>query len=828
MSAKHPAANSPLFSTSFFSSPSTSSSPNPNVKPPSNSNKAALTTDMTNLTSSSLNDLASSSLSAISSVSHTKIHHLLGANPTAMTQTGAVSNSAAVATVDEDDMDEDRDEIEKSGRQQQQLLQHGYSEPHLIATTTGPTVVEINDGPQDLAQMQSQEQQQEQQQEQVHAPPFQTIPLSPLREKVSIRNDSNQDQQHQQQHQQHQRHHSLQMCSTVPINSVPQQRASFSDANIYNTTTSTAVNPRNSVRVNSNRNKSSLSMGHNSKLDPTYSTSTDDVRTQQLPNLWQVLHRKTLPPMCLFNFYLYMRDYEKSSEEVDFWLDVTAHEVLWKLYVRATKRRMAMAAQERAEREEREREAKRLLESQMEQREQEEEKKSHRQQASINLDMYEPHWSAANRYLELSSQDESSNDYSNNNIPSISISAQKAPMSPNENTSNLNLQHKGAEHLKHTQEFLFDDAISSKASPMPSPTIGRVQLVHLPGAVPDNWNHPYASKMDQPTTTAAAKTAQASSTSSLSAGEGPSQGIAIHRVGTNTTIGTQSTGTSTLMRRGLTAATAGVTKDDLVRSAERIYYKYLTPQAERPVRIPGAVRHRVALFMDSMVLTSGSGANSAVERRRGVNVTGTSVGTGAGARSGAAGGPSTFSSATGAASATEVAAGQKRKNTLNNSSTSLSGSKNEKSEKPTLIQPDQDLGLVFAEARDMVFEGMESYYFPRFIKARAYGNLCHKNRIFRVVLGLCILFIGFTSMFITIFLNIRPRSVRAWQSMIPIFIGIMLCTTFQFNLCPIMAAFGVSETKWMQYTKIKEPFILLLHRKRAIKVVVVAVLYTLC
>lgn len=85
----------------------------------------------------------------------------------------------------------------------------------------------------------------------------------------------------------------------------------------------------------------------------TYSTSSDDSRAHHLPNLWQVLNRKTLPPVCLFNFYLYMRDFEKSSEEVDFWLDVTAHEVLWRLYVRATKRRAALAAAERAaEREE--------------------------------------------------------------------------------------------------------------------------------------------------------------------------------------------------------------------------------------------------------------------------------------------------------------------------------------------------------------------------------------------------------------------------------------------------------------------------------------------
>ena len=60
------------------------------------------------------------------------------------------------------------------------------------------------------------------------------------------------------------------------------------------------------------------------------------------------------------------------------------------------------------------------------------------------------------------------------------------------------------------------------------------------------------------------------------------------------------------------------------------------------------------------------------------------------------------------------------------------------------------------------------------------------------------------------------------------FIGILLCTTFQFNICPILVLMRVSETKWMQFAKIKEPHIMMLHRRRGIKVVVVAILYTLC
>lgn len=125
---------------------------------------------------------------------------------------------------------------------------------------------------------------------------------------------------------------------------------------------SSASNNTNSYYDNNKHNTFSTSKQQGSQgMDLTYSSSSDDPRFQHLPNLWQVLHRKTQPPVCLFNFYLYMRDDEKSSEEVDFWLDVTAHEVLWRLYVRATKRRMAMAEREmrmereRVEREERER-----------------------------------------------------------------------------------------------------------------------------------------------------------------------------------------------------------------------------------------------------------------------------------------------------------------------------------------------------------------------------------------------------------------------------------------------------------------------------------------
>ncbi|KAG1169847.1 hypothetical protein G6F70_008096 [Rhizopus microsporus] len=57
-----------------------------------------------------------------------------------------------------------------------------------------------------------------------------------------------------------------------------------------------------------------------------------------LPTLDQVLSRKTLPPVCLYNFYIVMRDRLKMEEILDFYLDLQHHELLWKKYVKAMHR----------------------------------------------------------------------------------------------------------------------------------------------------------------------------------------------------------------------------------------------------------------------------------------------------------------------------------------------------------------------------------------------------------------------------------------------------------------------------------------------------------
>ncbi|KAG1057546.1 hypothetical protein G6F43_000632 [Rhizopus delemar] len=57
-----------------------------------------------------------------------------------------------------------------------------------------------------------------------------------------------------------------------------------------------------------------------------------------LPTLDQVLSRKTLPPICLYNFYIIMRDRLKMEEVLDFYLDLQHHELLWRRYVKTMHR----------------------------------------------------------------------------------------------------------------------------------------------------------------------------------------------------------------------------------------------------------------------------------------------------------------------------------------------------------------------------------------------------------------------------------------------------------------------------------------------------------
>lgn len=63
-----------------------------------------------------------------------------------------------------------------------------------------------------------------------------------------------------------------------------------------------------------------------------------DTNRNRLPTLFEVLSRRTHPPVDLFSFYIYMRDQQRSVDYLDFWLDVAQHMSLCRHYVRELRR----------------------------------------------------------------------------------------------------------------------------------------------------------------------------------------------------------------------------------------------------------------------------------------------------------------------------------------------------------------------------------------------------------------------------------------------------------------------------------------------------------
>lgn len=53
------------------------------------------------------------------------------------------------------------------------------------------------------------------------------------------------------------------------------------------------------------------------------------VERNRLPTLFEVLSRRTLPPVDLFSFYIFMRDQQRSVDYLDFWYEISAQALRW-------------------------------------------------------------------------------------------------------------------------------------------------------------------------------------------------------------------------------------------------------------------------------------------------------------------------------------------------------------------------------------------------------------------------------------------------------------------------------------------------------------------
>ncbi|KAH3660693.1 hypothetical protein OGATHE_005025 [Ogataea polymorpha] len=60
------------------------------------------------------------------------------------------------------------------------------------------------------------------------------------------------------------------------------------------------------------------------------------------PTLFEILNRRTQPPVDLWSFYVYMRDEQRNIDYLDFWIDTVQHMGLCKAYVKGLKQSLAV------------------------------------------------------------------------------------------------------------------------------------------------------------------------------------------------------------------------------------------------------------------------------------------------------------------------------------------------------------------------------------------------------------------------------------------------------------------------------------------------------
>ncbi|KAJ3740035.1 RGS domain-containing protein [Lentinula detonsa] len=130
---------------------------------------------------------------------------------------------------------------------------------------------------------------------------------------------------------------------------------------------------------------------------------------------------------------------------------------------------------------------------------------------------------------------------------------------------------------------------------------------------------------------------------------------------------------------------------------------------------------------------------------------------------------------------------------------------------------------MFHAQKEYCFRAMEQDAFPRFLRAKAFGNLTPISALVRLILGLVLLWIGLAAAFSLVFLDVRPKSKRFFL-FIPFTFAILFLVSHQYELDPILVFLGQSETTPFRTLRIKEPYVkkLLLGRAIWVSVLVAA------
>ncbi|KAK0551028.1 Bud site selection protein, Revert to axial protein 1 [Tilletia horrida] len=121
---------------------------------------------------------------------------------------------------------------------------------------------------------------------------------------------------------------------------------------------------------------------------------------------------------------------------------------------------------------------------------------------------------------------------------------------------------------------------------------------------------------------------------------------------------------------------------------------------------------------------------------------------------------------------------------------------------------------MFHSQKEYVFRTMESDLFPRFLRAKAFGNLTPISALVRLSLGLLALWAAFATAFSFIFLDVN-RTKRLWV-ILPFAVAIFLIVSHQYELDPVLAFASQSETTPFHLITIKEVYVRQLLMKRAV------------
>lgn len=127
---------------------------------------------------------------------------------------------------------------------------------------------------------------------------------------------------------------------------------------------------------------------------------------------------------------------------------------------------------------------------------------------------------------------------------------------------------------------------------------------------------------------------------------------------------------------------------------------------------------------------------------------------------------------------------------------------------------------MFHAQKEYIFGAMEQDAYPRFLRAKAFGNLTPVSALVRLVLGLVVLWIGLSTGFALIFLDVTPKSKR-WFLLIPYSIAVLLLVSHSYELDPLLLLVGnQSETTPFRTLGVREPYVRRLLVGRSIWVLV--------